>query len=76
MVEVGRAWLAPGCVALVSLLTGCASVTQGTEQSVKVETSLRTVLSDAEYVLVNEKGRAVLRSGKAGPVRSGAEAAT
>ncbi|MBS0428583.1 MAG: hypothetical protein JSR41_15005 [Proteobacteria bacterium] len=46
-------------------------MTQGTEQSVKVETITADgrALSDAECVLVNEKGRAVLRSGKAGPVR-------
>lgn len=71
MVEDGRAWRALGCVALLSLVTGCASVTQGTEQSVKVETITADgrALGDAECVLVNEKGRTVLRSGKAGPVR-------
>jgi len=56
---------------VLSILTGCASVTHGTTQTVKIETltaSGRTV-DGAECRLPNDKGEALALSGQSVPVR-------
>lgn len=59
------------CVCVLSILTGCASVTVGTEQSIKVET-LATggrAVEGADCELVNEKSKARVFSGGTASVR-------
>jgi hypothetical protein len=56
---------------LLSVLTGCASVTQGLEQSVKIETLTTTgkAIEGAQCQLSNDKGTAVAISGQSALVR-------
>lgn len=56
---------------LLSLLTGCASVTHGTTQAVKIETLTVSgeLVDGAECTVVNDKSEAVMRSGQSVPVR-------
>lgn len=56
---------------LLSLLTGCASVTHGTTQAVKIETLTMSgeLVDGAECTVANDKSEAVMRSGQSVPVR-------
>lgn len=56
---------------LVSLLTGCASVTHGTTQTVKIETLTPSgePVDGAECKVLNDKSETVMRSGQSVPVR-------
>lgn len=59
------------CAGILSILTGCASVTVGTTQTVKVETlaSEGKAVEGAECELMNDKGKAQGISGQVVPVR-------
>ncbi len=74
-----RFWGFGACAVLLSILTGCASVTQGTEQSIKIETLAAVgghAIEGAECELSNDKGRAITISGQSALVRrSGANLA-
>lgn len=67
-----RFWGLGACAVLMSILTGCASVTHGTEQSIKIET-LSAVggspIEGAECQLSNDKGKAIAMSGQSVMVR-------
>ncbi|MGJ7566044.1 hypothetical protein ACSFBM_19495 [Variovorax sp. GB1R11] len=56
---------------LLSLLTGCASVTHGTTQVVKIETLTMSgeLVDGAKCTVANDKSEAVMRSGQSVPVR-------
>lgn len=72
MVVVNWRFLGLGAFAcLVSLLTGCASVTHGTTQVVKIETLTMggELVDGAECTVANDKSEAVMRSGQSVPVR-------
>lgn len=69
---MGLRWCAWGAVLGVLLLAGgCASVTHGTTQTVKVDTvtAAGEPVADAECQLTNDKGSALTRSGQATVVR-------
>lgn len=59
------------CTGVLSFLTGCASVTVGTGQSIKVETFAAggRAVGGAECELANEKGKARVLSGEMASVR-------
>ncbi|MDM0032613.1 hypothetical protein QTI33_10795 [Variovorax sp. J22P271] len=66
-----RFWGLCACAGVLSILTGCASVTHGTTQSLKVETLTpdgKTV-EGAECRLSNDKGDALTQSGQSVLVR-------
>lgn len=70
----GASWRFWGlCVgaAVLSILTGCASVTHGTTQTVKIETLTPggQTVEGAECRLSNDKGEALGLSGQSVPVR-------
>ncbi|MGJ7555792.1 hypothetical protein ACSFBI_17480 [Variovorax sp. RB3P1] len=56
---------------MLSLLTGCASVTHGTTQVVKIETLTMSgeLVDGAKCTVANDKSEAVMRSGQSVPVR-------
>lgn len=66
-----RFWGLCACAGVLSILTGCASVTHGTTQSVKVETltSDGKAIEGAECRLSNDKGDALMQSGQSVLVR-------
>ena len=67
-----RFWGFGACAVLLSILTGCASVTQATEQSIKIETLATAggnVIEGAECQLSNDKGKAIAISGQSAMVR-------
>ncbi len=68
---IGRTALIGICAAAFSLLPGCASVTQGLEQTVKVETLNKAgkAVRGAECELSNDKGTSVAVSGQSAVVR-------
>jgi hypothetical protein len=71
-----RFWGLCACAGVLSILTGCASVTHGTTQSVKVETLTPDgqAIEGAECRLSNDKGDALTQSGQSVQVRrSGAD---
>ncbi|MGJ7528391.1 hypothetical protein [Variovorax sp. GB1P17] len=55
----------------MSILTGCASVTHGTTQNVKIETMTAEgkVVNGAKCLITNDRNDAVMRSGDSVPVR-------
>ncbi|WP_124459700.1 hypothetical protein [Variovorax sp. KBW07] len=55
----------------MSILTGCASVTHGTTQNVKIETMTAEgkVVNGAKCLISNDRNDAVMRSGDSVPVR-------
>lgn len=67
----GRFWGLAGLAAIFAMLTGCASVTQGTEQSIKVETltSAGQRIDGAQCQWSNDKGSAAMDSGQSALVR-------
>lgn len=67
----GRFWGLAGLAAIFAMLTGCASVTQGTEQSIKVETLTATgqSIDGAQCQWSNDKGSATMASGQSALVR-------
>jgi hypothetical protein len=67
----GRFWGLCAGAGLLSILTGCASVTQGTEQSIKIETLAQggAPVEGAECQLSNDKGMAAVSSGQTALVR-------
>ena len=72
MVVVNSRFLGPWALAcLLSLLTGCASVTHGTTQAVKIETLTASgeLVDGAECTVANDKSEALMRSGQTVPVR-------
>lgn len=56
---------------VLSILTGCASVTHGTTQNVKIETMTAAgkVVNGAKCLISNDRNDAVMRSGDSVPVR-------
>lgn len=66
-----RFWGLCACAGILSILTGCASVTQGTEQAIKVETLVQggTSIEGAECQLSNDKGMAAVSSGQSALIR-------
>lgn len=69
---MGLRWCAWGAMLGMLLLAGgCASVTHGTTQAVKVDTVTASgePVPDAECQLTNDKGSALVRSGQATQVR-------
>lgn len=69
---MGLRWCAWGAMLGILLLAGgCASVTHGTTQAVKVDTVTASgePVPDAECQLTNDKGSALVRSGQATQVR-------
>ena len=67
----GRFWGLAAFVAILSLLTGCASVTQGTTQTMKIETLTQAgqALPGAECSLNNDKATSKAVSGRSAQVR-------
>ena len=70
-----RYWGLAACSALLAILTGCASVTQGTAQPIRIETLAQAggpPMEGAECQLYNDKGTAFAISGQSTTVhRSG-----
>ena len=66
-----RFWGLCACAGVLSILTGCASVTHGTTQSIKIETLTPggQVVDGAECKVANDKGEAITLSGQSVPVR-------
>jgi hypothetical protein len=66
-----RFWGLCACTGMLSILTGCASVTHGTTQSIKIETLTPAgqVVDGAECKVANDKGDAIALSGESVPVR-------
>jgi hypothetical protein len=67
-----RFWGLAACAALLSIFTGCASVTQGTEQPIRIETLAQAggaAIEGAECQLSNDKGAAFAISGQSATVR-------
>ncbi|WP_181360578.1 hypothetical protein [Variovorax sp. WS11] len=66
-----RFWGLCACAGVLSILTGCASVTHGTTQSIKIETLTPggQVVDGAECKVANDKGEALALSGQSVPVR-------
>jgi hypothetical protein len=66
-----RFWGLCACAGILSILTGCASVTHGTTQTVKIETLTASgqTVEGAECRLSNDKGDALALSGQSVPVR-------
>ena len=71
MVEVTRAFARLVIAAGLVMVTGCASVTQGSNQSLKVETLSKegVTVGGAECRLSNDKGTSTVRSGETTLVR-------
>ncbi len=67
----GRFWGLVALAAIFAVLTGCASVTQGTEQSIKVETltAAGQSIDGAQCQWSNDKGSATMASGQSALVR-------
>lgn len=66
-----RFWGLCVCAGLLSILTGCASVTHGTSQTVKIETLSASgqVIDGAECRVSNDKAEILVLSGQSAPVR-------
>ena len=66
-----RFWGLCACAGVLSILTGCASVTHGTTQAIKIETRTASgqVIEGAECKLANDKSEAVTLSGQSVPVK-------
>jgi hypothetical protein len=66
-----RFWGLCACAGVLSILTGCASVTHGTTQTIKIETLTPggQVVDGAECKVANDKGEAIALSGQSVPVR-------
>ena len=66
-----RFWGLCVCAGLLSILTGCASVTHGTSQTVKIETlaAAGQVIDGAECRVSNDKAEILVLSGQSAPVR-------
>lgn len=66
-----RWWGWVACMSLLSALTGCASVTHGTTQAVKIDTltAAGEIVNGAECRVANDKGDTVMRSGQSVTVR-------
>jgi hypothetical protein len=66
-----RFWGLCVCTGVLSILTGCASVTHGTTQNVKIETMTAAgkVVDGAKCLITNDRNDAVMRSGDTVPIR-------
>lgn len=66
-----RFWGLCVCTGVLSILTGCASVTHGTTQNVKIETMTSTgkVVDGAKCLVTNDRNDSVMRSGDTVPIR-------